>query len=147
LPQARERALAVGADLALDPNDEEFSKKIRAATSGRGVDASFDFAGVSAVRQQALPLLAEGGRLVIIGIASQAITIPNDMAFVYKRNQILGHYGSEPHHTQELVELIRIGKLDLSGSITSIMPLEEASAALHQLAQKIGNPIRIVLKP
>jgi threonine dehydrogenase-like Zn-dependent dehydrogenase len=69
------------------------------------------------------------------------------MAFVYKRNQILGHYGSERHHTQELVELIRIGKLDLSGSITSIMSLEEASAALHQLAQKIGNPIRIVLKP
>jgi len=147
LPQARERALAVGADLALDPNDAEFSKRIRSATNGRGLDAAFDFAGVSAVRQQALPLLAECGRLVIIGIASQAITIPNDMAFVYKRNQILGHYGSEPLHTQELVELIKVGKLDLSGSITTIMPLEEASAALHQLAQKIGNPIRIVLKP
>ena len=147
LQQARERALAVGADIALDPNDPEFSKKIRTATQGRGIDAAFDFAGVSAVRTQALPLLAECGRLVIVGIASELIIIPNDMAFAYKRNHIIGHYGSEPHHTQELVELVRLGKLDLSGSITSVLPLEKASEALNQLAQKIGNPIRIVLKP
>ena len=75
LPLARERALLVGADLALDPNDSEFSKKVRAATNGRGIDIAFDFAGVTAVRNQALPLLAEAGRLVIIGIASQPITI------------------------------------------------------------------------
>jgi D-arabinose 1-dehydrogenase-like Zn-dependent alcohol dehydrogenase len=147
LPLARERALMVGADLALDPSDSEFSKKIRAATNGRGINVAFDFAGVVAARTQALPLLAEAGRLVIIGIASQPITIPNDMAFVYKRNQIMGHYGSEPHHTQELVSLIKTGKLDLSASITSVYSLEEAEVALRQLELKIDNPIRIILKP
>jgi len=147
LPIARERALHVGADLALDPADPEFAKKVRALTNGRGIDAAFDFAGVNAVRAQALPLLAEAGKLVIIGIASEPITIPSDMAFVYKRNQILGHYGSEVHHTQELVELVRAGKLDLSGSISSIMALEQAKEALAQLASKSDNPIRIVLRP
>ncbi|MSY49044.1 MAG: zinc-binding dehydrogenase, partial [Actinobacteria bacterium] len=107
LPLARQRALLVGADVALDPHDPEFTKKVRAITNGRGIDSAFDFAGVNAVRVQALPLLAEGGKLIIIGIASEPITIPSDMAFVYKRNQILGHYGSEVHHTQELVELVR----------------------------------------
>ena len=147
LPLARERALKVGADLALDPSDGEFSKKLRAATNGRGINVAFDFAGVGPVRIQALPLLAEGGRLVIIGIASEPISIPNDMAFVYKRNQILGHYGSEPHHTQELVSLIKVGKLDLSASITGVYSLEEAGVALRQLELKIDNPIRIILKP
>lgn len=147
LPLARERALMVGADLALDPFDSEFSKKVRAATNGRGINAAFDFAGVTAARTQALPLLAEAGRLVIIGIASQPITIPNDMAFVYKRNQIMGHYGSEPHHTKELVSLIKTGKLDLSASITSVYSLEEAEVALRQLELKTDNPIRIILKP
>ena len=147
LPKARARALLAGADLALDPGDSEFSKKVRATTSGRGVNAAFDFAGVSAVRAQALPLLAEGGRLVIVGIAGEPITIPNDMAFAYKRNKILGHYGSEPHHTQEVVALIREGKLDLSASISWILPLEEAAKALKQLAEKTNDPIRIVLKP
>ncbi len=147
LPLARERALLVGADLSLDPNDAEFSKKIRAATNGRGIDSAFDFAGVTSVRVQALPLLAEGGCLVIIGIAGEAISIPNDMAFVYKRNQILGHYGSELHHTQELVTLVEEGKLDLSASITSIYSLEEAAQALQHLEKKTDNPIRIILKP
>ncbi|MFZ4108535.1 MAG: zinc-binding dehydrogenase, partial [Candidatus Planktophila sp.] len=147
LLQARERAIKAGADLALDPHDPEFAKKVRAITNGRGIDSAFDFAGISAVRVQALPLLAEGGKLVIIGIASEPIHIPSDMAFVYKRNQILGHYGSEVHHTQELVELVRAGKLDLSGSISSIMALEQAKEALAQLASKSDNPIRIVLRP
>jgi len=147
LLQARERAIDAGADLALDPHDPEFAKKVRAITNGRGIDSAFDFAGVSAVRIQALPLLAEGGKLVIIGIASEPINISSDMAFVYKRNQILGHYGSEVHHTQELVELVRAGKLDLSGSISSIMALEQAKEALAQLASKSDNPIRIVLRP
>ena len=82
-----------------------------------------------------------------MGIAGEPITIPNDMAFAYKRNKILGHYGSEPHHTQEVVELIREGKLDLSASISWILPLEEAAKALKQLAEKTDDPIRIVLKP
>lgn len=147
LPLARERALMVGADLALDPNDNEFSKKVRAVTNGRGINVAFDFAGVTAARNLALPLLAEAGRLVVVGIASQPITIPNDMAFVYKRNQILGHYGSEPHHAAELVALLKEGKLDLSASISAIFPLEEAGLALQQLESKVNNPIRIVLKP
>lgn len=147
LPLARERALVLGADIALDPSDGEFAKKIRTATNGRGINVAFDFAGVVAARTQALPLLAEAGRLVIIGIAGEPISIPNDMAFVYKRNQILGHYGSEPHHTQELVSLIKTGKLDLSASITSVYSLEEAEVALRQLELKIDNPIRIILKP
>ena len=147
LPLARERALMVGADFALDPGDGEFNKKLRDATNGRGANVAFDFAGVSAVRSQALPLLAEGGRLVIIGIAGEPILIPNDMAFVYKRNQILGHYGSEVYHTQELVGLVKNGKLDLSTSISSIFSLEEAGLALKQLENKTDNPIRIILKP
>ena len=137
---ARERALVIGADFAFDPGDEELKRH-------RGVDAAFDFAGVGAVRKQALSLLGERGRLVIVGIANEPITIPNDMAFTYMRTQILGHYGSEPHHTKELVEFAASGRLDLSRSISEILPLEDAAIALERLEKKIGNPIRIILRP
>ena len=137
---ARERALEIGADFAFDPGDEELKRH-------RGVDAAFDFAGVGAVRKQALSLLGERGRLVIVGIANEPITIPNDMAFTYMRTQILGHYGSEPHHTKELVEFAASGRLDLSRSISEILPLEDAAIALERLEKKIGSPIRIILRP
>ena len=140
LPEARARALEMGADFAFDPADEELKKH-------RGLNAAFDFAGVSAVRKQALSILGEAGRLVIVGIANEPITIPNDMAFTYMRTQILGHYGSQPHHTKELVEFIENGKLNLSKSISEVLPLSDAALALEKLEKKIGNPIRIVLKP
>ena len=139
-PDARAKALEIGADFAFEPSDEELKKH-------RGLNAAFDFAGVTPVRKQALSLLGEQGRLVIVGIANEPITIPNDMAFTYMRTQILGHYGSEPVHTKELVEFVRQGKLNLKGSISEVLPLDQAALALEKLEKKIGNPIRIVLKP
>ena len=139
-PEARKRALEIGADFAFDPSDEKLKKH-------RGLNAAFDFAGVTPVRKQALSLLGEQGRLIIVGIANEPITIPNDMAFTYMRTQILGHYGSEAHHTKELVEFVRQGKLSLKKSVSEVMPLDQAASALEKLEKKIGNPIRIVLKP
>ena len=139
-PEAREKALEIGASHAFDPADPGLKEF-------RGLDAAFDFAGVTPVRKQALSLLGERGRLVIVGIANEPITIPNDMAFTYMRTQILGHYGSEKFHTEQLVELVASGKLDLSRSITKQMPLSDAALALDHLAKKIDNPIRIVLHP
>ena len=138
--EAREKALKVGADFAFDPSDEELRKH-------RGLNAAFDFAGVTPVRKQALSMLGEQGRLVIVGIANEPITIPNDMAFTYMRTQILGHYGSETVHTKELVEFVRQGKLNLSKSVSEVLPLDQAALALEKLEKKIGNSIRIVLKP
>jgi hypothetical protein len=78
---------------------------------------------------------------------SGVTVIPSDMAFSYMRTQIMGHYGSEPHHVTELIALTASGRLDLSHSITEIVPLQQAAEALDKLANKVGNPIRIVLKP
>jgi len=138
--EARRKALEIGAHHAFSPDDPELRKF-------RGLNAAFDFAGVTQVRKQALSLLGEEGRLIIVGIANEPITIPNDMAFTYMRTQILGHYGSEPHHTRELVRFVAEGKLNLSQSISEVIPLERAREALEKLEKKIGNPIRIVLKP
>ena len=137
---ARANALACGADFAFAPDDVEIKKH-------RGLNVAFDFAGVTPVRKQALSLLGEQGRLVIVGIANEPIVIPNDMAFTYMRTQIMGHYGSEAHHVRELIEFAGDGRLDLSHSVTQVLPLEQAGQALDTLANKVGNPIRIVLKP
>lgn len=147
LPDARARALAVGADISLDPLNAEFSADLKKLVASGGVDVVFDFAGVASVRSQGLRILAEGGRLVIVGLANESIVIPNDVAFAYKRSQILGHYGSDPIHTQELVNLAGEGRLDLSSSVSQIMSLEEVPQALRRLESKTDNPVRIVIKP
>jgi D-arabinose 1-dehydrogenase-like Zn-dependent alcohol dehydrogenase len=140
MPEARARALKVGADYAFDPQDPDIKKL-------KGFDAIFDFAGATPVRKQSLSLLREGGRLVLVGIANEPITIPSDMAFIYMRTQIMGHFGSDITHTAELAEMAGKGILDLSGSISEVIALADAPLALEKLEKKIGNPIRIVLRP
>jgi threonine dehydrogenase-like Zn-dependent dehydrogenase len=143
---ARQRALDFGADLALDPS-EDVATRIRELTGGAGLAHAFDFAGVPAVREQAVRCLERDGGLVLVGLTDQPLTVRNGTQFSYFGQRLLGHYGSEPEHVQQLVDLIRYGRLDLSRSISGTLPLEEAARGVEALERKEGNPIRLVLLP
>jgi threonine dehydrogenase-like Zn-dependent dehydrogenase len=146
LPAARERALEFGADAALDSANPSLRAEIMALTGG-GLDVAFDMAGVPAVREQAVPCLAPGGRLVLVGLTPKPLTVENSIALSYFGQQILGHYGSGPGAVEQLVELIRYRRLDLSRSISGTLPLADAAEAVEQLQSKKGNPIRLILTP
>ncbi len=147
VPDARERALAFGADVALDPAAADFKDAVARVSEGTGVDVAFDFAGVTAVREQAMSVLGRGGRLVLVGLANQPVTIPHDTAFSYLQQRVLGSYGSEPAHVAELVKLAHHGRLDLSRSVSDVLPLADAARAVERVATKEGSPIRLVLSP
>ena len=147
LPAARERALALGADAALDPAEPDLRAQVLRLTGGRGLAAAFDVAGVAAVREQAVSCLAPRGRLVLVGLTRQPLAIADGTAFSYLQQQVRGHYGSEPEHVTELVELVRHGRLDLARSISGVLPLARAVEAVQRLERKEGNPVRLVLRP
>ncbi|MET7289379.1 zinc-binding dehydrogenase [Streptomyces sp. NPDC005573] len=147
LPGARERALAFGADFALDPGDAAFAETVLRLNEGRGLDAAFDFAGVPAVREQAATVLARGGIMVLVGLTPQPLTLTGGTRFSWNRNQIRGHYGSTPEHVEQLIRLASVGRLDLAPSISDHIPLADAAEAVHRLENKVGDPIRLVLVP
>ncbi len=57
-PAVRERALAVGADLALDPADPDLRQEIAEATDGHLLDVAFDAVGLKTTFEQGLAMLA-----------------------------------------------------------------------------------------
>jgi threonine dehydrogenase-like Zn-dependent dehydrogenase len=145
LPAARERALALGADLALDPADPDLQARVLAGTGGLAV--AFDFAGVPAVREQAVACLAERGKLVLVGLAGAPLTLTHGTRSTYLQQQVLRHYGSQPEHVEELVVLTRRHRIDFSRSISGVLPLGEAVEAVARLHRKEGTPVRLVLRP
>lgn len=147
LPSARERALAFGADFALDPAAEDFADQVGTATGGRGLDFAFDCAGVPAVREQAASVLGRNGALILVGITPKPLTITEGLTFNYLGKQVRGHYGGTPESVSELVRLAEVGRLDLAPSITDHLPLAEAAEAVNRLKNKIGDPIRLILVP
>ncbi|HEX3778686.1 MAG TPA: zinc-binding dehydrogenase [Pseudonocardiaceae bacterium] len=147
LPNARKRALSFGADLALDPLAADFVDQVKAATGDRGFEFAFDFAGVAAVREQAADVLAPGGSLVLVGLTDKPLTITNGTQFSVRRRSVRGHYGSQSHHVEELVALTGYHRLDLSRSISAHIKLADAQDAVRRLAEKIDDPIRLILTP
>jgi NADPH:quinone reductase len=74
--EKRVRALELGADAALDPNDERLSEAIIEANGGKRVDVVLEMAG-GRTFDECLKALAPFGRLVTYGIASHE---PNTVA-------------------------------------------------------------------
>lgn len=146
-PAARRRALEFGADLALDSADPLLREKVLDATGGAGLEAAFDFAGVPPVREQALTVLAPKGRLVLVGLTDQPLTVAGGTLFSYLQHRILGHYGSEEHHLAQLVRLAEGGRLDFSRSITDALPLGDVASAVRRTETKEGDPVRLILRP
>ncbi|GAB1339567.1 zinc-binding dehydrogenase [Streptomyces sp. E-15] len=147
-PVARERALAAGADIALDPADPGLREAVAAVTGGAGLAAAFDFAGVPAVREQAVSVLAPKGRLVLVGLTDQPLTLTDGTRFSYLQQRVLGHYGSDmPVALPKLLRLVQAGRLDFSGSISGTLPLGRAAEAVARLEKKEGDPIRLILRP
>src|SRR6476469_148922 len=147
LEAARDRALEFGADFAFDPADPHFGEQIVAVTGGGGLDVAYDMAGVGAVRDQALRCLGRDGRLVLVGLTPEPLTVPNSIGLSVRGQRILGHYGSSPGAVERLIELIHYGRLDLSRSISGTLSLAEAPDAVKALSGKQGNPIRLILVP
>lgn len=70
-PDAMRRAEGNGA-ITVPPGDDQV-EMIRALTGGRGVDAAFDFVGVSPTIKTAQASIAQGGELTVAGIADGVI--------------------------------------------------------------------------
>lgn len=147
LERARERAIRAGADFALDPTDPGFESRLRQVTGGDGLDIVFDFVGSPSVQQQAFDALGTRGRLVLVGITLDPLHLVDSALLVRRSKQILGHYGLDRRHIEEILKLLHYGRLELSGSISGIHPLSEVDRALDQMKSKAGNPIRILLRP
>ncbi len=67
--------------------------------------------------------------------------------FGLSQKQVLGHLGYKNVDIETLAELVSRGRLDLSRSISEIIPLEDVAKGIEKLANHEGDPIRILVKP
>ena len=122
------------ATLGLDLPAEDRAAEVRRMTGGRGVDLVIEASGAPAAVTQALDLVRDGGRVVVVGQYTDGGDVPLNPHRQINRKQveIRGCWGSDYSHFHRAVELVarlgdRVPWADLAGRI---FPLEEAGAAL-----------------
>ena len=146
-PAVRERALELGADYAFDSRDPEIRDRIAEVTGGRKLDVAFDAVGLKVTFEQALDCLTVGGRLVGVGMSADSPTIGPTSMFGLTKKQVLGHLGYQNADIETLARLVSLGRLDLSRSISRVIPLEDIAEGIEMLERAEGDPIRILVRP
>ncbi|MEJ2099427.1 MAG: NAD(P)H-quinone oxidoreductase [Desulfobacterales bacterium] len=144
--------LELGADLAINYKNQDFSQAILAATAGQGVDLILDPVGGSYLRQN-LAILKENGRLVNIGLLGGR-TAEIDLGWVLGKSlRIIGsRLRSRP--LKDKISLIRKFKAQfwsllkagkMQPVIDRIFPITEAQAA-HEYVRQNRNIGKVILE-
>lgn len=148
VPAKLELARTLGATDAVDARAGDVVEQLRTLVP-EGLDYVFDAIGAVATTEQAIRSLALGGAAVVVGLppaGAEARFEP--LALAEADQRILGsNYGScVPHRDiPDLVDRYLAGELDLESMISARRPLDEASAALDDLAT--GSALRQLLLP
>jgi L-iditol 2-dehydrogenase len=145
-----ERALQVrdfGADIVVNPADEDLSEIMNSHTKGTGVDVTIVAAPAHKAQQAALEVAAIGGRInFFAGLPKDNPTIDlNSNLIHYKELKVTGTTASSTQNCQRAAEIVNSGRIDLSSLISTRFPLSEALDAFS--VAETGKALKVVLEP
>lgn len=135
----RELALRLGATHAVEPT-AVIVDEIRALTGSRGVDASFEAAGLTAVMETAFATARNGGTVVPTGMESPTASVTlNGYEFALNAKRILSSQtgGGDVQRTiPAFLELLRDGRLRAEPIVTRTFALDEFADAVMAARSK-----------
>lgn len=141
-PEAREAALAAGADAVLDPGAEEQPDRALRRLA-RGATLVLECVGRPETVELGLSALAAGGRLVVVGVGNGRPRLPPLAMFIGSELSILGSFGSTPAEIETVLGLIDAGRIDVSASVQRQVVLAESAS----IFSKPFGPARTVIVP
>ncbi len=151
-PMKAEVCRTLGADVAIDYNNEDLYERVMAETSGRGVDVIYDPVGGDYF-DVARRLLAWEGRLLIVGFASGRIPqAPTNHALVKNYSLVGVHMGgyreADPSPFDQcyhdIYQLLLDDKID--PLIGELVGMDDLPRALKDLSER-NTTGRVVLDP
>jgi threonine 3-dehydrogenase len=139
-------ATRMGADRVLDSTREDAVAAIKAETGGHGADVVLEMSGHPDGVRQAFKMLRAGGRISLLGIPSQPVTLDLAEDIIFKGASVLGINGRRMWQTwYQGQALLRSKKVDLLPLITHKLPLAEIEQGLELL--RAGEAAKIILYP
>lgn len=137
-------ALALGADVVINPIEEDPVAAVKKLTGGLGVHQAVDFSGSIAGLSAAVNYVRPEGWLVCVAIPSKPFTF--DLAeFSYRGCSIKGIAGRKMFENWEDMRGLMMGGLDLAPIVSHHLPLSEFAQGLELMEQ--GKCCKCILLP
>lgn len=129
-----ELARAAGAHETIHTRRESLHDRMQSITEGRGPDVVIEAVGTPETFRAAVEEVAFTGRVVYIGYAKQPVSYETRL-FVQKELDVLGSRNAEPEDFKSVIRLLEAGKFPVEKSVSLIVGLEEAPAALRSWSE------------
>lgn len=140
-----EMAKEFGVDgVLLNSSPEEFEKQVAELTDGNGFDVTIEAVGLPSTFQNCIDAACFGGRMVLIGVGKKNL----DFNFTMIQKKELNVYGSRnalKKDFEELIDLVKEGKVPLEKIITNIYPFRDAAKAFEDFSNNQGDMLKVLL--
>ena len=138
----REMALRMGADLTVDPLNEDLAAAAAKLTDGRGFDAVIETSGNARATAQALELADKGGTVVWVAGYTYDVDIPVKPFQLYLKELTIRSTRMAPYSFIRALNLLP--GLDIGSLVTNIYPLDDIAEAFRN--HEKGDSIKTLIK-
>jgi alcohol dehydrogenase len=153
IPERRDRALEMGADVALDVSGD-LVEEVRERTGGRMMDVAVEAVGIQDSFELALRLTRPGGTMSAVGnhgISDSSLELPLDigafMGGIGDKTIVTTSAPGGKDRGRRLLELVANGKLDLGSYVTHTFALDDIAEALDVFRDKRDGVFKVAVKP
>ncbi|EPR30176.1 MULTISPECIES: 2,3-butanediol dehydrogenase [Geobacillus] len=144
-PERQEFAKKIGADIVINPLENDVVNEIKRHTDGLGVDVSFEVAGVNSTLNTAIQSTKREGNVVNISIWENTANIPLNNLILTERQMtsIIAYRNIFPN----VIQLIANGQIKALDLVTKIISLDEIVSEGFEALTKNKNQIKILVNP
>lgn len=143
LPHKLEWARRFGAVHTVLAGEEDVRRTIRKLTGG-GVDIAIEAIGNPETINLAFESVRSGGRLCVIGYVDAALGL-SAARLMYREMEIVGSLGCRPVDYPRIIEMVRMGRLQVTPLVTHRFALDDIEQAFELLRR--GEGLRAVVLP
>ncbi|QMV42061.1 zinc-dependent alcohol dehydrogenase [Cohnella cholangitidis] len=140
----RDIASRLGADIVIDPANENVEERIQAEVGRLGLDGAFDVAGIELTLRQALAITKNGGEIVITALVSKDPVFP--IKLLQRAEKTL--LGTQMYVKQDYdiaIQLIQERKIKVDEMVTHRFDLEQIAEAFTLAASGASDVGKIII--
>jgi len=134
-----------GADVYIDPKEEDVVARCREETGGRGPDVVMTTCPSVEVHEQAIEMVAHRGYVNLFGGLGKHVRPLSVLSNTihYKECFVTGSHGSVPRHHELAVKLLEQGIVRTEPIITHHFPLDQINEAFQAMETQEGMKIMV----
>jgi len=145
IPYRRQRALEVGIDYVLDPQEQSLLEQVFAVNSGRRPDIVIVTPSSIGAMKQGVELAGPGGTVLLFApSAPSEVLAITPHHFFFQEITLRTSYSAGPYETRLALDLLRDGRIRAEQVITHRFALQDAAQAF-QLVAKPGDALKAVI--